>query len=65
MWRWLAKRNGVTDEAAIDEVQKTRAAFWERARANDVPGAKAILEKPLAERPKLWSYEWGWLLHNG
>jgi hypothetical protein len=64
MWRWLAKRNGVTDEAAIDAVQKTRAAFWERARANDVSGAKAILEKPLAERPNLWSYEWGWLLQH-
>jgi hypothetical protein len=64
MWRWLAKRNGVTDEAAIDEIQKTRAAFWEKARAKDVPGAKAILEKPLAERPNLWSYEQGWVLKN-
>jgi hypothetical protein len=65
-WRWLARRNGVTDEAAIDAVQATRAAFWERARAKDVAGAKSVLEKPLAERPNLWSYERGWLLrHEG
>jgi hypothetical protein len=65
MWRWLAKRNGVDDEKAIDEVQRTRAAFWERAKADDVAGARALLEKPAAEKPNLWAYERGWLLKRG
>ncbi len=60
-WRWLAKENGVTDSAQVDDIQKTRAAFWEKAHAGDVLGAAAILERPAAERRNLWSYERGWL----
>jgi hypothetical protein len=65
MWRWLARRNGIEDEKAIDEVQRTRAAFWEKAKAGDAAGARALLEKPAAEKPNLWAYERGWLMKRG
>lgn len=60
-WTWLAKRNGVTEEAEVRDVEKTRADFWAKAKAGDVLGAKALVEKPAALKRNLWSYERGWL----
>jgi HEAT repeat protein len=61
-FRHLAKREGL-DDAGIAAAVAVREAFWAKARADDVAGAKAALDgSPLpAAHPDLFRYETGWL----
>ena len=61
LWRWLAERRGVP-AAEVADAEKARDAFWAKARAGDVAGARAALEPLRAKWPELWTYEDGWLI---
>lgn len=64
LWRWLAERRGVP-AAEVPAAEQARDAFWAKAKAGDVAGAKALLEPLRAKVPELWTYEHGWLLSHG
>jgi hypothetical protein len=61
-WRWLAKRNGLDTDEAVDAARRVRDAFWAKAKAGDRAGAKAALGDSPPGRTALWAYERGWLL---
>jgi HEAT repeat protein len=66
-FRQVAKRLGLEDAAKVAEAEAFRDAFWEKARAKDVAGARALLESsPVARsNPGLFLYESGWLAARG
>ena len=64
-WEWLAKRNGLETPEQIEAGRKARDAFWDKAKAADVTGAKAVLDGAPAKGSPLWGYEWGWVASRG
>jgi HEAT repeat protein len=62
-FRHVARRVGLAD-ARVGEAETLRDAFWEKARAGDVSGARSMLEESALakEHPALFLYETGWLL---
>jgi hypothetical protein len=65
-FRWLAADQGLS-EAGVVEAATLRDAFWAKARAGDVEGARGVLAGPAgpAKSPDLFTYEQGWLLAKG
>ena len=65
-FRWLAEQSG-RDLAGVTAAVRVRDAFWAKARAGDVAGAKAALADPdgPATSKDLFTYEQGWLLVHG
>lgn len=60
LFRWLCKTNGLT-EPETDAAAATRAAFWAKAKAGDVAGARAVYDASMKSPVNLWTYELGWL----
>jgi hypothetical protein len=63
-WRWLAEHEGYTTPADVEAAISARDAFWSKAHAGDVKGAREALDRaPFPDRA-LWGYERGWLVAN-
>jgi hypothetical protein len=60
-WNWLAGKNGIAEGESLKAAFAARDAFWAKARAGDVAGARAALDAAPAKDSPLWEYERGWL----
>jgi hypothetical protein len=57
-WNWLASKHGV-DAASLKAAFAARDAFWAKAKAGDLAGARAVLDGAPAKDSPLWEYERG------
>ena len=60
-WNWLAGKNGIAEGAALKAAFEARDAFWAKAKAGDVAGARSALDAAPQKDSPLWEYERGWL----
>lgn len=60
LFRWLCKTNGL-GEPETDAAAAARATFWEKAKAGDAAGARAVYDASMQKNVNLWTYELGWL----
>ena len=64
-WNWLAGKNGIAEGPSLKAAFAARDAFWTKAKAGDVAGARAALDAAPAKDSPLWEYERGWLAAKG